>query len=49
MAKKKRNKNPVAKNMYTGETGFKQQTQVHQGKKKYKRVKKVSIEKDQLP
>ncbi len=47
--KKVPKKNPVAKNMYVGETGFKPQTQTHTNKKKYKRVKKVRLEKDELP
>ena len=37
---RQRKKNPVAKNLYTGETGFKQQTQSHKAKNKYTRKKK---------
>lgn len=51
MKKKLVKKNPVAKNMYTGETGFKPQTQTHKSKKKYSRKKNKKIitkEKDDL-
>ena len=37
---KKNKKNPVARNMYIGETGFKRQTQSHKAKNKYTRKKK---------
>lgn len=43
-SKRKLKKNPVAKNMYNGETGFKRQTQTHKSKKKYDRKKGKAIE-----
>lgn len=41
---KKIKKNPVARFMYEGETGWKSTSKVHNSKKKYKRNKKVSFD-----
>ena len=37
-------KNPVARFMYEGETGWKSTSKVHSSKKKYKRNKRVSLD-----